>query len=333
MASAAILISLPAYAETTMTVLNSSGSVVNIPAETSTVGGVSSVTLHSVPEVSGSAVTSGNPLPTADSAAEGSLATIATQTSGVATAAKQATINADGGSQVHVQNFPSTQAVTVSGTPTVAVTTLPALPNGTNAIGSVTVTNTPNVAVTSLPALPNGTNTIGNVNINGTPSVSISGTVPVSGSVALMGTPSVSVTSTVLPTGAATNANQGTVNTVGTNTTSGNLQVIQGATGGVPLPVSGAITATPSSVSYGLISCTTTASTSTQCMAGGSFPHGGDILNPATATANLCFNFGSAASASSPCLAPGTAYHLPFPTVQALNVYATAAQTVEGFAY
>ena len=56
--------------------------------------------------------------------------------------------------------LPATHAVTQSGTWNVgSVTTLPALPTGTNAIGSV--------GVTSLPALPAGTNAIGTVGITG----------------------------------------------------------------------------------------------------------------------------------------------------------------------
>ena len=66
-------------------------------------------------------------------------------------------------------------AVSQGGTWNVGVTSLPALPAGSNAIGQVTVSNLPAtqaVSLASLPALASGTNTIGAVTISGTPSVS-----------------------------------------------------------------------------------------------------------------------------------------------------------------
>jgi len=82
---------------------------------------------------------------------------------------------------------------------TVAVSTLPAIPAGSNAIGTV--------GVTSLPAIPTGSNTIGNVGIagnvtlNSLPSgtnsignVTINGTVPVSGNVGITGNVTVGAT-------------------------------------------------------------------------------------------------------------------------------------------
>ena len=92
--------------------------------------------------------------------------------SGAATAALQPALNADGGALAHISNFPATQAV--SGT--VGVSSLPALPAGSNAIGSVSVGNFPatqtvsgTVAVSSLPALPAGTNAIGSVSVGNFP--------------------------------------------------------------------------------------------------------------------------------------------------------------------
>ncbi len=71
-----------------------------------------------------------------------------------------------------VQGVPGGSALPVSGT--LAVSTLPALAAGSNAIGTVTVSNLPatqpvsgTLAVASLPALPAGANTIGAVSIAG----------------------------------------------------------------------------------------------------------------------------------------------------------------------
>jgi hypothetical protein len=88
------------------------------------------------------------------------------------------------GSNLHVDidNFPATQPV--SGT--VAVSSLPSIPAGANAIGSVSVSNFPatqpvsgTVAVSSLPSIPAGANAIGSVSVSNFPA-----TQPVSGTVA-----------------------------------------------------------------------------------------------------------------------------------------------------
>ena len=96
--------------------------------------------------------------------------------------------------------LPATHAVTQSGTWNVgSVTTLPALPTGTNAIGSV--------GVTSLPALPTGTNAIGSVGVTGTVTVSLGAALPtgsnVIGAVTQSGTWNVGSITTLpaLPTG------------------------------------------------------------------------------------------------------------------------------------
>lgn len=54
-------------------------------------------------------------------------------------------------------------AVTQSGAWSFSLTSMPALPTGSNVIGGVTQSGTWNVAVSSLPALPAGTNNIGTV--------------------------------------------------------------------------------------------------------------------------------------------------------------------------
>ena len=96
--------------------------------------------------------------------------------------------------------LPATHAVTQSGTWNVgSVTTLPALPTGTNAIGSV--------GVTSLPALPTGSNAIGSVGVTGTVTVSLGAALPtgsnVIGGVTQSGTWNVGSITTLpaLPTG------------------------------------------------------------------------------------------------------------------------------------
>ena len=85
--------------------------------------------------------------------------------------------------------LPATHAVTQSGTWNVgSITTLPALPTGTNAIGSVGVTSLPalptgsnaigSVGVTSLPSLPTGSNAIGSVGVTGTVTATIGTALP-----------------------------------------------------------------------------------------------------------------------------------------------------------
>lgn len=60
-----------------------------------------------------------------------------------------------------------------SNTASVVVSTLPALPAGTNVIGHVVVDSAGNVSVTSLPSLPAGTNVIGHVIVDSASSVSV----------------------------------------------------------------------------------------------------------------------------------------------------------------
>lgn len=127
----------------------------------------------------------------------------------------------------------------VSGT--VAISALPALPSGGNAIGSVLVSNLPatqavsgsisvsnlpstqtvagSVAVTALPSIPTGANAIG--------------------SVAVTGTTAVSAAALPLPTGAATSANQAAITAAGTTATS--AAAMQGVVGGVVMPIGGTV--------------------------------------------------------------------------------------------
>ncbi|MEO7718731.1 MAG: hypothetical protein ABIY70_21240 [Capsulimonas sp.] len=115
------------------------------------------------------------------------------------------TVTQPTGSNLHVQ-VDSAPTTTVTGS--VVVSSLPALPTGSNAIGSVSVSNfpgtqpvsgtvsisgTPSVTVSSLPALATGGNTIGAVNINGT--------VPISGSITASN-PSVATSAGAQPTSA-----------------------------------------------------------------------------------------------------------------------------------
>ena len=103
--------------------------------------------------------------------------------------------------------LPATHAVTQSGTWNVgSVTTLPALPTGTNAIGTV--------GVTSLPALPAGTNAIGTVDVGNTVTVTLGSALPagsaVIGAVTQSGTWNVG-SITTLPALAAGTADIGAV--------------------------------------------------------------------------------------------------------------------------
>lgn len=130
----------------------------------------------------------------------------------------------DSTGRIAVNNFPSS----------FAISSLPALPTGSNAIGSVTVTNTASInivdpttpanklainnagqvsianfpttfGITSLPALPSGTNAIGSVSVSNFPT-----TQTVTGSVSISNFPSTQTVtgsvaiSTALPTGTNT---------------------------------------------------------------------------------------------------------------------------------
>jgi hypothetical protein len=80
------------------------------------------------------------------------------------------------------------------------------------------------------------------------------------------------------------------------------------------------------------------ANVSQQAIAPGTMTHGGDLVNPSSATEPLYFAVGSAATttSASPSLSPGTAYHFPTPpsTGQAVNVAAaTAGHTATFIAY
>lgn len=101
--------------------------------------------------------------------------------SGFATSANQPALSVDGGSLAHITNFPATQSI--SGTVTVSnasfgVSSLPALPAGTNTIGAISNTSFNVGTVTTLPAisiaasqsvgLSAGSNLVGKVGIDQT---------------------------------------------------------------------------------------------------------------------------------------------------------------------
>ena len=217
---------------------SSTVSVSNFPATQPVSGSVSVSNFPATQPVSGSlGVTSLPALPTGSNAI-GSVSVSnlpATQPvsaaslplpAGAATSANQAALNGDGGSLAHVTNFPATQPV--SGT--VGVSSLPALPTGSNAIGSVSVSNLPatqpvsgsvsvsnlpatqpvsgTVAVSTLPALPAGANAIGSVSVSNLPA-----TQPVSGTVSVGNFPA---TQPVADVGSATTDGSTTVTTGGT---------------------------------------------------------------------------------------------------------------------
>jgi len=175
---------------------------------------------------------------------------------------------------VSVSNLPATQAISAASLPlpagaaldasvvalktalgspiqqtggTVAVSSLPALAAGSNVIGSVNVSNLPTtqavsgsvsisgtatvagiVGVSALPALPAGSNTIGAVTIAGTPNFTCTGCGGGGGSGG-------SVTQ-----GAGAVANPWWIQGLGSaGTAGGGVVTVQGAGGGVALPVSG----------------------------------------------------------------------------------------------
>lgn len=108
----------------------------------------------------------------------------------------------------------------------VQVSTLPALPAGSNVIGHVVVDSAPTTAVTQ----------------SGTWTVTASGSVAITGSVAVTGTfwqatQPVSAASLPLPTGAATAAKQPALGTAGS--ASADVLSVQGVAGGTAQPVSG----------------------------------------------------------------------------------------------
>ena len=161
------------------------------------------------------------------------------------------------GGTLAVSNFPGVQAVSQSGSwmvglgagASVAVSALPALPAGSNAIGSVSISNLPgtqtvagavsqagnwsvglapsaSVAVSALPALPTGNNTIGAVTISGTPTFTCTGCGGSGGG----GT---------VTQGAGAAANPWWMEGLGTaGTPTGGVLTVQGTSSGAALPVS-----------------------------------------------------------------------------------------------
>ena len=130
---------------------------------------------------------------------------------GAATSAGQAAINADGGAQSHVMNFPASQAVTL--------TALPALAAGANTIGSVTQAGGPwAVSWSGQSVAQSGTWTVG---LAAGSSIALAagsaaiGSVSVTGAVAVTGaffqaTQPISAASLPLPANAAQDGTDGT---------------------------------------------------------------------------------------------------------------------------
>jgi|GEM_PF-2065250 len=160
---------------------------------------------------------------------------------------------------VSVSNLPATQAISAASLPlpagaaldasvvalktalgspmqqtggAVAVSSLPALAAGGNAIGSVSISGMPSivgtVGVSALPALPAGANTIGAVTIAGTPNFTCTG----------CGGGGSGGGSVIQGAGAV--ANPWWIQGLGSaGTAAGGVVTVQGAGGGVALPVSG----------------------------------------------------------------------------------------------
>ena len=83
------------------------------------------------------------------------------------TVAQKLAIDING--RLGINNFPASQAISGA----VSVSSLPALPAGTNVIGHVIVDSAGAVSITSLPTLPAGTNVIGHVIVDSAASVAI----------------------------------------------------------------------------------------------------------------------------------------------------------------
>lgn len=126
-------------------------------------GGSVSVTVQDVnlTEVNGTSVSSSNPVPTSGpiTAVDGGIATLGT-------IADTSSANTTIGLLKAIKAY-------LGGTLTTSVSSLPALPAGTNVIGHVIVDSAGAVTVTSLPSLPAGTNVIGHVIVDSAGSVSV----------------------------------------------------------------------------------------------------------------------------------------------------------------
>lgn len=198
------------------------------------------------------------PLP-ANAAQEtgGNLATIASNTTGAATAANQTAVQAAAGSPtataVTVQGSPSGAPIPISGSitatnPSVGTNTA-AGPASSTQIGARDGSGNLQAASPSNP-LPVS---LANTGANGT-AVKVDGsavTQPVSGTVtanAGTGTMAVSAASLPLPSGASTAANQTAIQ-ASAGVDASKAVAVQGITGGTPVPISGSITATNPSVS------------------------------------------------------------------------------------
>ncbi len=219
---------------------------------------------------------------------------------------------------VSVNNLPATQ--TVSGT--VSVSTLPTLPAGNNAIGTVSVSNLPAtqpvsgaVTVTALPALASGSNAIGSVTVNNFPA-----------------TQTVSVSALPpLPTGTNTvgtvNLGAGAVGSVTAAGTGGSVgMAVQGIAGGVAVPVTGTFypATQPASVaSLPLPSGAATAAAQTAPLA---------PVAPGTATATQSMVFGCQANTTLPSFTAGQQGAVPCDTSGRLYVVTVpSANNVPGF--
>lgn len=128
-----------------------------------TAGGSPSVTIQDVnlTEVNGTAVSSSNPVPTSGpvTAVDGGIATLGNTTD---TSSANTTI----GLLKAIKAY-------LGGTLTASVSSLPALPAGSNVIGHVIVDSAGAVTVTALPSIPAGTNVIGHVIVDSAGSVSV----------------------------------------------------------------------------------------------------------------------------------------------------------------
>ncbi len=303
--------------------------VSSLPALPSGSNAIGSVNVSNMPATQAvSAITL--PLPSGAATANNqsteisSLSTIATNTSGVATAAKQPGLNSDGGELAHITNFPTTQPISAASLPlpsgaatsalqpalnsdggalahisnfpatqpvsgSVTVSSLPALPAGSNAIGSVSVSNLPStqpvsgtVAVSSLPALPSGGNAIGTVSVSNLPPIQ-----PISAS------------ALPLPSGAATAALQPALNA------DGGAQVhVQNFPAMQPVSLSSvAQSARSGAWTDASVTATTTAATPS-ALAAVSGRVGLHVWNVGTAT--VCMNYTSTAVASGTGCAAGS---------------------------
>jgi hypothetical protein len=215
---------------------------------------------------------------------------------------------------VTASTLPVSGSVAISGMPAVAISALPALPAGGNAIGSVSVSNLPatqavsgTVGVSSLPALAAGSNAIGSVTVSNLPA-----TQAVSGAVSVASLPP-------LPTGTnsvgTVNLAAGAVGSVTAGGTGGSVgMAVQGIAGGVAMPVTGNFypaTQPISAVSLPLPSGAATAAAQTAALA---------PVAPGAATATQSLVVGCQANTTLPSFTAGQQGAVPCDTSGRLYV-------------